>query len=203
MDGDSCFIKLSIFTDIMELPKNQEEKKANEPVDDQTEDSENSTPNKENDTETDNKPPEDKDTDPNAPKENNTNAEAASNDDPVNLDDILSQIVKDTIIDSPTKTDQSTPAGNVTNNKRKPPNNPPKQPAKARRQAEPRIRSAPSVFLQRSSRAPPVPKPVPRKNLADQYNNCVHGDPGDYLCVDCFYNRWRSEWDFLQPIPSK
>jgi len=194
----------------MELPKRDEESTASESGGEQTKSTEDDIPNKENDAETDTKNLEEKNTKETAP-EDTKNAEEVSKEDPVHLDDILSQIVQDTIIDSPTKTVPtktdtnitSTSSGTTTNNnKRKPPNNPPKQPAKARRQAEPRIRSAPSVFLQRSTRAPPVPKQVAKKNLADQYNNCVHGDPGDYLCVDCFYNRWQAEWDFLQPIQS-
>eukprot|EP00092_Neocalanus_flemingeri_P017430 GFUD01018854.1.p1 GENE.GFUD01018854.1~~GFUD01018854.1.p1 ORF type:complete len:196 (-),score=35.36 GFUD01018854.1:208-795(-) len=195
----------------MEIPKKGTENNVEDTESEQTKDSDNITPNKENDTETDNKPPEENDTKQN-PSEENT--ESASDAIPVHLDDLLSQIVQDTIIDSPVKTDENNSTLNVPNNKRKPPNIPPKQPPKTRRTAEPkaqkpqeeskpRIRSAPSVFLQRSSRAPPVPKQVAKKNMADQYNNCVHGDPGDYLCVDCFYNRWRSEWDFLQPIQSK
>jgi len=199
----------------MEIPKKDEEQNVNESESEQTKDTGEHTPNKENDTKTDNKPPEENDSEQNASEENDTNKDAAADPNPGgDLDDILSKIVQDTIIDSPVKTDQNNSNLNVTNNKRKPPNIPGKPPAKARRQAEPkaqkpqeeskpRIRSAPSVFLQRSSRAPPVPKQVAKKNMADQYNNCVHGDPGDYLCVDCFYNRWRSEWDFLQPIQSK
>ena len=137
-----------------------------------------------------------KNTSPNTAEDNKT-AEEGSRDDPVVLDDILSQIVQDTIIDG------STANNNMqdNNNKRKPPGIIPKQPpVKVRRQAEPRIRSAPSVFLQRSSRPPPAPKQVVRKNMADQFNNCVHGDPGDYICSDCFYNRWQAERDYLQPI---
>jgi len=132
--------------------------------------------------------------------ENKKTSEEGSNDDPVVLDDILSQIVQDTIIEGQTATLIS---GNIAtnNNKRKPPIMTPKQPpVKVARQAEPRIRSAPSVFLQRSSRAPPAAKQVGKKNLAEQFNNCVHGDPGDYICSDCFYNRWQAERDFLQPI---
>jgi len=144
-------------------------------------------------------------------KDINQNKTDEKKEDNVQLDDdLLSKLVQDTIIESP-EASQAVPTMN-NNNKRKLPNTPAKsQPSKARRtdtkaqkdEGKPRIRSAPSVFLQRSSRAPPAPRPVPRKNLADQYNNCMHGDPGDYLCVDCFYNRWRSEWDFLQPIQSK
>lgn len=134
--------------------------------------------------------------------ENNKAGEEGSNDDPVVLDDILSQIVQDTIIDGQTAA-TTTVSDNmqINNNKRKPPLMTPKQPpVKVRRQAEPRIRSAPSVFLQRSSRGPPAPKQVVKKNLAEQFNNCVHGDPGDYICSDCFFNRWQAERDFLQPI---
>merc|ERR1719186_2417339 len=41
--------------------------------------------------------------------------------------------------------------------------------------------------------------PKPKENLAAQYDNCTHGDPTDYMCVDCTYNRWRCEWDFVRP----
>jgi len=43
----------------------------------------------------------------------------------------------------------------------------------------------------------------PRENLADQYENCVHGDLTDYMCVECTYSRWRCEWDFVRPRKSK
>ena len=164
----------------------------------------NNIPRVNSDSELDITPPESKDI--------NQNKTDEKKEDDVQLDDdLLSKLVQDTIIESP-EGGQSAPIMN-NNNKRKSPNSPakPLQLSKVRRtdtkaqkdEGKPRIRSAPSVFLQRSSRAPPAPRPVPRKNLADQYNNCMHGDPGDYLCVDCFYNRWRSEWDFLQPIQSK
>eukprot|EP00092_Neocalanus_flemingeri_P086378 GFUD01108844.1.p1 GENE.GFUD01108844.1~~GFUD01108844.1.p1 ORF type:complete len:521 (-),score=180.54 GFUD01108844.1:2-1564(-) len=39
----------------------------------------------------------------------------------------------------------------------------------------------------------------PKENLARQYDNCTHGDPTDYMCVDCTYNRWRCEWEFVRP----
>jgi len=41
--------------------------------------------------------------------------------------------------------------------------------------------------------------PKPKENLAEQYDNCTHGDLTDYMCVDCTYNRWRCEWDFVRP----
>eukprot|EP00092_Neocalanus_flemingeri_P024786 GFUD01026875.1.p1 GENE.GFUD01026875.1~~GFUD01026875.1.p1 ORF type:complete len:489 (+),score=159.99 GFUD01026875.1:78-1544(+) len=39
----------------------------------------------------------------------------------------------------------------------------------------------------------------PKENLARQYDNCTHGDPTDYMCVDCTYNRWRCDWEFVRP----
>jgi len=198
----------------MEIPKKDEENNVDDAENEETKEAEKNIPNKEGETESDDKPSEEIGSKQNVSEENKTTAGSVSEADQMDLDDILSQIVQDTIINSPLKTDQSSTEPNNSNNKRKPTGTTAKQPAKTRRQAEPkaqinqgeskpRIRSAPSVFLQRSSRAPAVPKQVAKKNMADQYNNCVHGDPGDYLCSDCFYNRWKSEWDYLQPIQSK
>ena len=178
----------------MEISENDQGNTSNGADNNQERDNENNIPEKREEGNI--KFEETKNTSPNAAEDNKA-TEEGSRDDPVVLDDILSQIVQDTIIDGQTANNNM----QNNNNKRKPPGIIPKQPpVKVRRQAEPRIRSAPSVFLQRSSRPPPAPKQVVRKNLADQFNNCVHGDPGDYICSDCFYNRWQAERDYLQPI---
>jgi len=39
------------------------------------------------------------------------------------------------------------------------------------------------------------------ENLAYKYDNCPHGDPLDYLCVDCVVNRWKAARDFANPKP--
>ena len=33
----------------------------------------------------------------------------------------------------------------------------------------------------------------------DEYTNCTHGDLADYTCVECLYNRWRSQANFKKP----
>eukprot|EP00092_Neocalanus_flemingeri_P012603 GFUD01013584.1.p1 GENE.GFUD01013584.1~~GFUD01013584.1.p1 ORF type:complete len:183 (+),score=47.25 GFUD01013584.1:170-718(+) len=35
----------------------------------------------------------------------------------------------------------------------------------------------------------------------EEYNNCTHGDLADYTCVECLYNRWRSQANFKKPEP--
>ena len=40
----------------------------------------------------------------------------------------------------------------------------------------------------------------PKENVSSQYDNCTHGDHMDYMCVECTYNRWRCEWDFVKPV---
>ena len=35
----------------------------------------------------------------------------------------------------------------------------------------------------------------------DEYTNCTHGDLADYTCVECLYNRWRSQANFKKPPP--
>ena len=43
----------------------------------------------------------------------------------------------------------------------------------------------------------------PKENVSSQYDNCTHGDTMDYMCVECTYNRWRCEWDFVKPVRGK
>ena len=33
----------------------------------------------------------------------------------------------------------------------------------------------------------------------EEYNNCTHGDLADYTCVECLYNRWRSQANIKKP----
>merc|ERR1711978_246502 len=34
----------------------------------------------------------------------------------------------------------------------------------------------------------------------EEYNNCTHGDLADYTCVECLYNRWRSQANIKKPV---
>jgi len=35
----------------------------------------------------------------------------------------------------------------------------------------------------------------------EEYNNCTHGDLADYTCVECLYNKWRSQANLKKPVP--
>jgi len=63
-------------------------------------------------------------------------------------------------------------------------------------------KSIPAVNLDEHSTKEDLSEDVednePKENLAEQYNNCTHGDPMDYMCVECAYNRWRCERDFIR-----
>merc|ERR1719427_1494909 len=34
----------------------------------------------------------------------------------------------------------------------------------------------------------------------EEYTNCTHGDLADYTCVECLYNRWRSQANIKKPV---
>ena len=44
---------------------------------------------------------------------------------------------------------------------------------------------------------------APTENRAKDYNNCIHGDPLSYMCVDCTYSRWKVGYDFVKTRKEK
>ena len=43
----------------------------------------------------------------------------------------------------------------------------------------------------------------PSENLATNYDNCTHGDPLGYICLDCIYLRWKTGFDFVKTRKEK
>ena len=39
-----------------------------------------------------------------------------------------------------------------------------------------------------------------KATTGSEYDNCTHGDPMDYMCVECTYSRWRCEWVTVKPV---
>ena len=35
--------------------------------------------------------------------------------------------------------------------------------------------------------------------MSSNYDDCTHGDMSDYMCMDCTFKRWESEWDIVKP----
>jgi len=44
---------------------------------------------------------------------------------------------------------------------------------------------------------------APKENHAYDYNNCTHGDPLSYMCVDCTYLRWKTGYDYVKTRKEK
>merc|ERR1719312_1865581 len=44
---------------------------------------------------------------------------------------------------------------------------------------------------------------APKENHAYDYNNCTHGDPLSYMCVDCTYMRWKTGYDYVKTRKEK
>merc|ERR1712126_264121 len=44
---------------------------------------------------------------------------------------------------------------------------------------------------------------APKENHAYDYNNCTHGDPMSYMCVDCTYMRWKTGYDYVKTRKEK
>ena len=43
----------------------------------------------------------------------------------------------------------------------------------------------------------------PTEDLSSSYDNCTHGDPMGYLCLDCIYLRWKTAYDFVKTRKEK
>ena len=43
----------------------------------------------------------------------------------------------------------------------------------------------------------------PTEDLSSNYDNCTHGDPMGYLCLDCIYLRWETAYEFVKTRKEK
>ena len=71
----------------------------------------------------------------------------------------------------------------------------------------PRKKSVPTVTLDENTTIEDISddekENKAKENVSSQYDNCTHGDPMDYMCMECTFNRWRCEWDFVKPVRAK
>ena len=64
-----------------------------------------------------------------------------------------------------------------------------------------RKKPSPAETLDNSNTANGVGDENHNEIQVEEYNNCTHGDLADYTCVECLYNRWRSQANIKKPVP--
>ena len=64
-----------------------------------------------------------------------------------------------------------------------------------------RKKVSPAETLDNSNTANGVGDENHNEIQVEEYNNCTHGDLADYTCVECLYNRWRSQANIKKPAP--
>jgi len=64
-----------------------------------------------------------------------------------------------------------------------------------------RKKVSPAETLDNSNTANGVGDENHNEIQVEEYNNCTHGDLADYTCVECLYNRWRSQANIKKPVP--
>ena len=61
-------------------------------------------------------------------------------------------------------------------------------------------KEAPTIILEDGGREE---EESPSEDLSSQYDNCTHGDPLGYLCLDCIHLRWKTGYEFVKTRKEK